>query len=158
MAELQLCEEARHARVIRAVALAAGPLGQGAGQPGLAQAELPANEQIALLGDPAAGGELLEERFVELALCAVVDVLDRGLAVAQASRTQADLRAFGGAIGDLPIKQDREPFGVGEIPGAILLLELKEGVGHAVELQRSQLLKGGMGEHRCLSPQWKKLG
>ncbi len=154
MAELQLCEEARHARVIRAVALAAGPLGQGAGQPGLAQAALPANEQIALLGDPAAGGELLEERFVELALCAVVDVLDRGLAVAQARRAQADLRAFARAIGDLAIEQECEPFAVGEIPGGILLFELDEGVGHAVEIERSELVECGMSEHHYLSPQW----
>jgi len=50
---------------------------------------------------------------------AVVDVLDRGLAIAQASCTQPDLRAFGRAIGDLPIKQECEPFSVGEIPGGI---------------------------------------
>src|SRR5262249_61936467 len=104
MAELQLCEEARHARVICAVALAAGPLGQGAGQPGLAQAALPANEQIALLGDPAAGGELLEERFVELALRAGVDVLDRGLAVAQARRAPAELRPVSRSIGPLALR------------------------------------------------------
>jgi hypothetical protein len=43
---------------------------------------------------------------------------------------------------------------VGEISGGVLLFELDESVGHAVELQRSELVEGGMGEHRCLSPQW----
>jgi hypothetical protein len=43
---------------------------------------------------------------------------------------------------------------MGEIPGGVLLFELEEGVCHAVELQRSELVEGGMGEHRCLSPQW----
>src|SRR5215467_3694897 len=154
MRELELCEEARHARVVGAVALAAGPLSEGAGEPGFAQSAFPANEKIAFVGNPTASGELLEEGFVELALRAVVDVLDRGLAIAQASRTQADLRAFGGAIGDLAVEQECEPFGVGEIPGGILLLELEEGIGHAVELQGSELVEGGVGEHFCLSPQW----
>ena len=86
----------------------------------------PANEKIAFLGNPAASRELLEEGFVELALRAVVDVLDRSLAVAQARRAQPDLRAFGRAIGDLAIEQECEPFGVGEIPGGILLFELDE--------------------------------
>src|SRR5262245_8065389 len=153
MGELQLCEEARHARVVCAVALAAGPLSEGAGEPGFAEAAFSANENIALVSNPAAGGELLEEGFVELALSAIVDILDGGLAVTQASLTQPDLRAFGRAIGDLPVKQECEPFGVSEIPGGMLLLELDEGVGHAVELQRSELVEGGMGEHRCLSPQ-----
>src|SRR5262249_53200980 len=114
MGELQLCEEARRARVVRPVALAAGPLGKGAGE-----AVFSANEKIAFFCDPAAGGELLEEGFVELTLCAVIDVLDRGLAIAQARRTQADLRALGRAIGDLPIEQECEPLGVCEIPGDI---------------------------------------
>src|SRR5262249_36442636 len=151
MGELQLCEEARRARVVRPVALAAGPLGKGAGEPGFAEAAFSANEKIAFFCDPAAGGELLEEGFVELTLCAVIDVLDRGLAIAQARRTQADLRALGRAIGDLPIEQECEPLGVCEIPGDILLFELEEGVGHSVELQRSELVEGGMGEHRCIS-------
>src|SRR5215470_16319531 len=101
--EFELCEEARHARVIRAVALAAGPLSKGAGQPGFAESALSANEKIALLGDPLAGRELLEERFIELALGAIVDVLDRSLAKAQARGAQPDLRAFACAIGGLAI-------------------------------------------------------
>src|SRR5262249_22447218 len=134
--------------------LAAGRMSEGAGEPGFPKAAFSTNEKIAFFRNPAASGELLEEGFVELALRAVVDVLDRGLAVAQARRAQADLRAFGGAIGDLAVEQECEPFGVGEIPGGILLLELEEGIGHAVELQRSELVEGGVGEHFCLSPQW----
>ena len=126
MRELQLSEEARHARVIGAVSLAAGPLGKGAGEPGFAEATFPANEKITFLGNPTASRELLEERFVELALCAVVDVLDRSLTVAQPRGAQPDLRAFGRAISDLPVEQQCEPFGVGKISGRILLFELDE--------------------------------
>jgi hypothetical protein len=34
-------------------------------------------------------------------------------------------------------------------------LQVAEGVGHAVELQRSQLVDGGMRQHCVSSPQWK---
>ncbi len=42
----------------------------------------PGDEQIAVLDDPAAGGELLEQSFVEPARRTVVDVFDRCLAMA----------------------------------------------------------------------------
>jgi hypothetical protein len=41
---------------------------------------------------------------------------------------------------------------IGSLP---LSLQLDEGVGHAVELERLELVKGGMGEHRLCSPHWK---
>src|SRR5262245_35715176 len=148
--ELELCEEARHARVVCSIALAAGPLSKGAGEPRLAQSAFPSDEKIAFFRNPVAGRELLKESFVELARRAVVDVLDRSLAVAQARGAQPDLRAFGRAIGDLAVEQECEPFGVGEVPGGVLPFELEKGVGHAVELQGSELVEGGMGEHLCL--------
>src|SRR5215831_18850935 len=86
MGELQLCEEAGYARVVCAIAFAASPLSKSAGQPGLSESTFPANEKIAFLGDPAASRELLKERLVDVPLRAVVDVLDRGLTVAQARR------------------------------------------------------------------------
>ena len=65
-----------------------------------------------MLGDPAAGGQLLEQRFVEPARRAVVDVLDRGLAVPQPCGTQSGLEALGIAIGGLAVEQQGQPFGV----------------------------------------------
>ena len=50
-------------------------------------------------------------------------------------------------LGRLAVEQQRQPFGVVEILGAVLRLQLGEGVGHAVELQRSQLVEGGMCQH-----------
>ena len=58
-----------------------------------------------MFGDPAAGGQLLEQRFVELTRDAVVDVLDSSLAVTQPRGTQSDLKAPGVAIGRLAIEQ-----------------------------------------------------
>jgi len=64
---------------MHAIAVAAGLLGERAAEPRLADPAWPGDEQAAVLGDPAAGGEALEQRLVEAALRAVVDVLDAGL-------------------------------------------------------------------------------
>ena len=80
-------------------------------RPRLTQSAFPSNEKIAFFGNPAAGRKLLEESSVELALGAVIDVLNRGLAVAQARGAQTDLCALGRAVGDLPVEQEREPAG-----------------------------------------------
>jgi hypothetical protein len=44
---------------------------------------------------------------------------------------------------------------VREIAHLVLRLELDEGLRHAVELHRSELVESWMGEHRSSSPQWK---
>ena len=73
----------------------------------------------------------------------------------QPGGTQSGLEAPGVAIGSLAVEQQRQPFGVREIADLLLRLELDEGLHHAVELERSELVEGGMGKHRLSSPQWK---
>ena len=126
--EIEIGEQARHAGVVDGVAVAAGLLRQRAGQPRLADAARAGDQQAAVLGDPAAGGQLLEQRLVEPARRAVVDVLDRGLAVTQPSGAQSGLEAPGAAIGGLAVEQQRQPFGVREIAGLLLRFELDEGL------------------------------
>ena len=108
-----------------------------------------------MLGDPAAGGELLEEGFVEPPWRAVVDVLDRRLAVTQLGAAQPAVEPLGVAVGHLAVEQQRQPFGVIQVLGAVLGLQFGEGVGHAVELQCSELVDRGMHQHCGSSPQWK---
>ena len=100
-----------------------------------------------MLGDPAAGRQLLEQCFVEPPRRAVIDVLDGGLAVSQPSRPQSDLKAPGVAVADFAIEQQCQPFGVREIAGLFLRFEFDKGIGHAVEPERSQLVESGMREH-----------
>ena len=64
-----------------------------------------AQDQIVVGIDPAALGEPFEQRPIETARRAVIDVLDRGLAVTQSSGTQSDLEAPGVAIGGLAVEQ-----------------------------------------------------
>ena len=64
------------------------------------------------------------------------------------------LVAFCAAVAYFAIEQQCQPFGVREIAGLFLRFELDESLRHAVELERSELIKGRMGEHQ-FSPQWK---
>jgi len=68
-----------------------------------------ADREIAVLDDPAAGRELLEQRLFELARRAVVDVLDRGLPVPEPRRAQQRPEPLGAASGDLAVDQQRQP-------------------------------------------------
>jgi len=57
-------------------------------------------------------------------------------------------RVWGRAACHLAIEQQRQPFGVGEITGLVLRLQLDEGIGHAVELEGSKLVDRWVCEHR----------
>ena len=81
MGELEIGKQTRHAGVVDGVAVTAGFLRQRAGEPRLADAARPGDEQVAVLGDPAAGSELLKQGLVEPTRGSVIDVLDRRLAV-----------------------------------------------------------------------------
>ena len=73
----------------------------------------------------------------------------------QPSGAQSGLEAPGAAIGGLAVEQQRQPFGVRQIAGLLLRFELDEGLDHTIELERSELVEGGMCEHQASSPQWK---
>ena len=67
--ELEIGEQPRQALVEDGESVAAGLLAERAGEPRLADAAGPGDEQIAVLGDPLAGGELLEQRRRAAAAC-----------------------------------------------------------------------------------------
>ena len=56
-----------------------------------------------------------------------------------------------GAFGGLAVEQQGEPFGVAEAFGALVVLQLGEGAGHAGEAELDELIDGGMCEQ---GPQW----
>jgi len=132
----------------------AGPLTQGAGKPGLSDPAGAGDHQVASVFDPAPGGELLEQGPVQFARCAEVDIFDGGPDVAQPCCAHAGLEPAGIAAGELAVNQQAEPFGVAQLCGGILRLQVDEGLGHAVKLHVAELVKGGVGQH-CLSFQWK---
>jgi hypothetical protein len=58
--QFEIGKEARHAGVMHRIAITAGFLRQRATEPRLADAAGSRDQQIAMLGNPAAGGQLLE--------------------------------------------------------------------------------------------------
>ena len=128
--------------------LPAGLLSEGAGEPALADAARTGDEQIAVLPDPVAGGELEEERSVEAAGGAEVDVLDGG-AVAKLGRLEARLEALLTAGRHLVVEDQAEPFGVAEVVGFGGAGEGPEAPGHAVEAKPVEQVERGMVQHEC---------
>ena len=96
--------------------------------------------------DPLAVGEILEERAVEAASGAIVDVLDGGslpeLGTGQAARKAAIV-----AGGDLAIDEEPEPIGVWHLDRLGIVLQFDEGIGHGGKAEGAQAVDSGMNEH-----------
>jgi hypothetical protein len=82
--------------------------------------------------DPAAFCEFVEQRAVEAAWSAVIDILDGGL-MAQSRITQAREQPFVSAISALLIEQQAEPFSMAQRSAFAGRFDLGEGLGHAIE-------------------------
>ena len=76
MRDGEIGEEAGNAGVEDGDVLPAGLVSEGAGEPTLAEAGGAGDEDIAALADPAAGGELEEQRTVQATRILIVDVFD----------------------------------------------------------------------------------
>jgi hypothetical protein len=100
--------------------------------------------------DPATLGELLEQRAVEAACDAVVDILDGGL-MAQLCITQAGMQAPVTSVAGLPVEEQSEPFGMAQGGGFTGCFDLAEGLGHAVEAELIEQVEGRMGEQGSVS-------
>ena len=116
--EFEIGEQARHAGVVDGVAVAAGLLRQRTGQPRLAHAARPGDQQAAALGNPAAGRQLLEQRLVEPTRRSEVDVLDGGLAVTQAGGAQSGLEALGVAAGRFAVEHSASHSACARLPAS----------------------------------------
>ena len=118
--QLQLGEQPGHARVMDAIAVATGFLRQRTTEPRLADATWSGDQQVAMIADPAACRELLEQRLIELARRSIVDVLDRRLAVAKPGGAQAAVEPLGAAMRRLAIERQCEPVRWRQVLCAIL--------------------------------------
>ena len=100
--------------------------------------------------DPGTLGEFLEQRAVEAARGAVIDILDGGL-MAQPGIAQAGEQAPVASVAGLLVEQQGEPFGMGQRGGFGGCFELSEGLGHAVESELMQQIECGMNEQGLVS-------
>ena len=100
--------------------------------------------------DPAAFGELLEQRAVEAARGAVIDILDGGL-MAQPGIAQAGVQPPVTPVAGLLVEQQSEPFRMGQRGGFPGGFDLAEGFGHAGKSELMQQIECGMGEQGLVS-------
>ena len=90
-------EQTRHAMIEDGQVFPAGLLAEGTGEPAFADAAGAGDQQITSRADPVAGGELEEQRAIEPAGSAVVDVLDAGGMAQPAARARARTASGGAA-------------------------------------------------------------
>ena len=147
--QFQFFEEARHPLVDNCDAVATCRLRQGAAKPGFTDTAGAGDDQVALVGDPFAREQALEQRLVETAPRAVIDVFRAGTHMAQPGRAHAGFKALGFSAGDLTVNQQAKPFSVAEISGCILCLQFGEDFGHTVKPQSFQVIEGWVGKHGC---------
>src|SRR5690606_32870015 len=141
-------EEPRGAAVDGAVAAAEGVLGEGAGEEGLAGAGQAGDGDVLVLHDPVAGGELADQRLVELAAVVVVEILEAGAAELEAGLLEVALEA--GVLPAHPLGVDEEAEALVEaeagVVGPRLLLEPRG--GEAVQPHLLELFHGLLIHHR----------
>ena len=118
---------------------------EGTGQPALADAGGPAQDQIVVRVDPCAAGELLEQGPFETARRAIIDVLDDGL-LAQPSIAQPGGQALVAAMGDLAVEEQPQPVGMAERRGVACGFQFGEGLRHAGKAELVQLVERRVGE------------
>src|SRR6266853_1580026 len=112
----EIGEQARCMLVEYREALAAGLVAESASQPRLSDAGRADHDQVVMLADPFAAGELAEQGAVEAAMGAVIDVLDDG-GLAQPRFAQAAGEALVLAAGRLAIDEQPEPVLAAEFAG-----------------------------------------
>src|ERR1700730_18161592 len=148
--EREIAEHPGHALIEHRAIVAACLVAERASQPTFADAGRPFDDQVLRLLDPAPGGQCLEQRTVEGAGGAIMDVFDRRL-VAQPGIAQSCPQPPVVAFRDFAIEQEGEPFGMREIGALRIGLQLGEGARHAGEPELVHLVEGWMGQHDQVS-------
>ena len=78
LGQLPLFQEAHHSLVDQSDAVAKGRLRQSAAKPGFADAKTAGDDPIALIGDPSACEQALEQRFVKATARTIIECPSSG--------------------------------------------------------------------------------
>src|SRR5262245_10638024 len=143
----ELMEEARGATVEGPETFATGLLGEGAADEGLAGAGGTDDQEILMLLDPAAGGELPHEGFVQLAPGRIVDRFHAGVRELELRLLQraGEPLVFAGA--PLGLDEQAEALVEGQGSEIRLALLVGPGGGHRAEFEGVELLERGGVQH-----------
>ncbi len=106
------------------------------------------------LADPVAGGELEEQRAIETACGAIIDILDAG-GLTKARHARPRLEALLPAQRRFLVEKQTEPFGMFKTMRFRIGGEFLKTLRHAVEAECMQLIESRMREHGIFSFQLK---
>ena len=109
MGQTQFFQQTWQAQVAHAVALPAGLVGQGAGQPGFTDTGGAADDQVEAVAQPLTTAQLQDQRLIQSARAAVVDVFEAGV-VLEPGLAQAAAQALVVAFSQLAVDQQAEAF------------------------------------------------
>ena len=130
----QIGEQSGDTLVEHRVIVAACLMSKRAGEPRLSNSGRAFNDQVVLCLDPAAEGQLLEQRAVETTRRAIVDIFDRGL-LAQPGIAQPGLEPAILTVREFAVEQQPEPFGVIEFAAAWVGGQFLIGARHSGEAE-----------------------
>lgn len=133
MSDAQLFQQARGAQVQGAIALAAGLVAQGAGQPGFAGTGRAGQQQVVLLADPVATGQGGDQTLVQGATGAAVDIFQASVAVLELGLLAQPYQALVVTPGQFAVEQQAEAFIEAQAVAGRQRLLLFQGAGHAVQ-------------------------
>jgi hypothetical protein len=123
---------------------------QGAGNPTFAGSAWPGDDQMPMLTDPLAGCKILKQRAVEVALGAIVDVLDdRRLPELGNLQTPCDATIV--AVGRFTIDEQPEPVGVRQLLHLGIIVKFEERVGHGAQANGTQSFGSRMDQQGLIS-------
>ena len=121
-------------------------MSERAGEPALAGAGFPGDQEVVSPPDPIAGRELGEQRFVETARRLGVEILDGGV-LPEVGKLEPRDEPPAFALDGLAIDEEAEPLLEGERSNSGLLPLLLERFGHADETEGDQPVVCGMWKH-----------
>jgi hypothetical protein len=103
-----------------------------------------------MLTDPLARCKILKQRPVEVALGAIVDVLDDGrLSELGDLQTSGDATIV--AVGRFPIDEQAEPVGVRQLLRLGIVVKFEERVGHSAQANGTQSFGSRMDQQGLIS-------
>jgi hypothetical protein len=142
----QFLQQPGQAQIAGGVALAAGLVGQGAANPGLADAGGAEDRHVEAFADPVSAGQLGDESLVQTARGAVVEVFQAS-ALPEAGLTQAGVQAPVLARGHLPVGEQSEPFFEARFVDARQAELFAQCLVHAGQAQLLELVQGWVVQH-----------
>ena len=127
---MAIVEQARQPGVEYAEALPGRLVAEGTANPRFAGAGRPGDDQMAVIGDPAAGEQITDQAFVQAARGLEVEVLEAG-GLSQLRPLQPGRQRDVVAIGGFAVDQQRELVGEVEPAAVLQTVQVLERAGHA---------------------------